>query len=110
MGLRTPFPAAEPRDVPTLNFHKEYRKNTPRAEIPERQENTPKIPKKYQKPAFLVFFGVFFGVFGVFWGYFLGPEFLANWVFFRYFSWKFRVGLSQVSVSGRGVLNYGNQF
>ena len=67
-ALRTPRPATEPRDGPSRNFHEKYRKNTPRAEILEPQENTEKIPKKYQKCVFLVFWGYFFGIFGVFWG------------------------------------------
>ena len=53
---------------------KKYRKNTPRAEILEPQENTPKIPEKIPKCAFLVFWGYFFGIFGVFWGQILGVQ------------------------------------
>ena len=47
-----------------------------------------------------------FGIFSVFLGYFLGvpDRMLARGVFFRYFSWKFRVGPSRGSVAGRGVL------
>ena len=102
--LRTPRPATEPRDGPTRNFHEKYQKNTPRAEILEPQENTPKIPTKYQKCAFLVFWGYFFGIFGVFWGKFWESRISCRGVFFRYFSWKFGVGPFRGSVAGRGVL------
>ena len=84
---------------------KNTEKNTPRPEILEPQENTEKIPQKYQKCAFW-YFG---GIFSVFSGYF-GRKFWESIisgrnVFFRYFSWKFRVGPSRGSVAGRGVLN-----
>ena len=74
LRLRAPRPATEPRDGPSRNFHKKYRENTPRAEILEPQENTPKIPKKYQNCAFVVFWGYFFGIFGAFWGQMLGVQ------------------------------------
>ena len=54
-------PATEPRDGPTRNFHKKYRKNTPRAEILEHQE----IPPKYRKNAKTDIFGIFSVFFGV---------------------------------------------
>ena len=75
MFLSTPRPATEPRDGPTRNFHEKYRKNTPRAEILEPQENTQKknTPPKYQKYAFLYFGGIF-SVFGVFGGLILGVQ------------------------------------
>ena len=58
-------------------------------------ENTEKIPPKHQKCAFLVFFWYF-------WGIFLGFRNFGPGVFFRYFSWKFRVGPSRGSSrSGR---------
>ena len=93
-GLRTPRLATEPWDGPTQNFHEKYRKNTPQPEIldsqnitPKYPENTEKIPPKYQKCVFLVFFQ-YFGVFC--WG-----SRISAWgVIFRYFSWKFRVGPS----------------
>ena len=44
---------------------------------------------------------VFSGYFGVNSG---SPEFRAGGLFFRYFSWKFRVGPSRGSVAGGGVL------
>ena len=55
-----------------------------------------------------------FGILGVFFWYFRGilgansgsPEFQGGGVFFRYFSWKFRVGPSRGSVAGRGVLKH----
>ena len=106
VDLRTPRPATEPRSGPTWNFHEKYRKNTPRAEILEPQENTPKIAKKYQKYAFWYWY--FRGVFSVFSGYFGGKfwdsRISGQGVFFRYFSWKFRVGPFRGSVAGRGVL------
>ena len=34
------------------------------------------------------------------------PEFTPKGVFFRYFSWKFRVGPFRGSVAGRGVLKF----
>ena len=58
--------------------------------------------KKYPQNTKTAYFGYFFGVFGVFsWG----SRISARGVFFRYFSWKFRVGPSRGSVAGRGVLN-----
>ena len=74
-----------PRNGPTRNFHEKYRKNTPRPEIPDSQnlppkypENTEKIPPKYQKCAFLVFFRYF-------WGISWGSRISARGVFFWYF-------------------------
>ena len=65
-------------------------------------QNTPKIPKKYPQNTKNAHFWYFFGIFGVFsWG----SRISARGVFFRYFSWKFRVGPSRGSVAGRGVLN-----
>ena len=62
-------------------------------------QNTEKKPKR----AFLVFWGCFFwyfrGILGV------NSRISAQGgMFFRYFSWNFRVGPSQGSVAGRGVL------
>ena len=99
----TPRPATEPRDGPPRNFHEKYRKNTPRAEILEPQENTPKIPKKYQNAHFWYFFGIFWyfrGILGLNSG---SPEFRAGGYFFGIFSWKFRVGPFRGSVAGRGA-------
>ena len=107
-GLRTARPATEPRDGPTRNFHEKYRKNTPRAEILEPQENTQKIPKKYQKCAFLVFWGYFLVFSGYFGGKFWESRISGRGVFFRYFSWKFRVGPFRGSVAGRAVLKVWN--
>ena len=107
LGLRTPRPATEPRNGPTRNFHEKYRKNTPRPEIldsqnlpPKYPENTEKIPRKYRKCVFLVFFRYF-------WGIFLGFQNFGPGVLFLYFSWKFRVGPFRGSVAGRGVLKPG---
>ena len=75
-------------------------KNTPRAESLEPQEN--KIPPKKKKRSFW-YCG---GTFSVFSAYFGGKvwesRISARGVFFRYFSWKFRVGPSRVFVAGRG--------
>ena len=66
-------------------------------------QNTPKIPKKYPQNTKNAHFWYFFGIFGVFsWG----SRISVRGVFFRYFSWKFRVGPSRGSVAGRGVLNH----
>ena len=78
--LRTPRPATEPRDGLTRKFHEKYRKNTPRAEILESQENTPKIPKMGIFGTLGVFFRYFRGILGAnsgtpefrAWGYFFG--------------------------------------
>ena len=61
LGLRTPRPATEPRNGPTRNSTKKYRKNTPQAARPKFW-NSKKIPSKYR------YLGVFLGIFGVFWG------------------------------------------
>ena len=59
-------------------------------------QNTPKIPKKYPQNTQNAHFWYFFGIFGVFsWG----SRISAQGVFFRYFSWKFRVGPSRGSVA-----------
>ena len=64
---------------------------------PKYPENTEKIPPKIPKNAHL---GYFFGILGVFsWG----SRLSGRGVFFRYFSWKFRLGPSRGSVAGRGV-------
>ena len=102
--LRTPRPATEPRHGPTRNFHKKYRKNTPRAKILEPQQNTEKIPKKYPKCEFWVFLGYFSVFSGYFGCKFRESRISGRGVFFRYFSWKFRVGPFRGSVAGRGVL------
>ena len=106
IGLRTPRPATEPRNGQTRNFHEKYRKNTP----PGRNSGTPrkyrKNTKKNTKNAYFWYFG---GIFSVFSGYF-GDKFWESrisgrGVFFRYFSWKFRVWPFRGSVAGRGVPN-----
>ena len=67
-------------------------------------QNTPKIPKKKPENTENAYFWYFFGILGVF---FWGSRISARGVFFRYFSWKFRVGPFRGSVAGRGVLNSG---
>ena len=103
--LRTPRPATEPRDGPTRNFNEQRSKNTPRPEVLDSQnlpQITPKIPKKYPQNTKNAHFGYFFGIVGVFsWS----SRISAREVFFRCFSWKFRVGPSRGSVAGRGVLH-----
>ena len=66
--------------------------------------NSKKIPpKKYQT---FWYFGGIFWVFSVyFWGKCWESRISGRGVFFRYFSWKFRVGPLRGSVAGRGVLN-----
>ena len=68
--LRTPRPAAEPRDGPTPESPQKIPKKYPRPEILEPQENSPKAPEKKPKRAFLDFWGYFSSIFGVFWGKF----------------------------------------
>ena len=55
-------PLHQPRPDP--EFPEKYRKNTTRAEILELK----RIPQKYRKIPFLVFWGYLFGIFGVFLG------------------------------------------
>ena len=81
-------------------------KKPPRAKILELQENTPKTPKK--NPKICAILGIWWGIFSVFPGYF-GAKFRETRLsgggyFFGVFRWKFRVGPSQGSVAGRGVL------
>ena len=68
------------------------------------EKNALKIPKKKPRKNTIFgyfFFVFFFGILGVFsWG----SRILAWGVFFRYFSWNFRVGPSWGSDAGRGVL------
>ena len=102
--LRTPRPATEPRDGPTRNFHEKYQKNT----LGQKFWNPKKIPRKYRKNTKNAHFWYFGGIFSVFSGYFRGKfwesRISGRGVFFRYFSWKFRVGPFRGSVAGRGVL------
>ena len=73
----------------------------PDPEFPQKIPSGPKFwtPRILPKMRIL---GIFFGILGVFsWGSRISP----GGVFFRYFSWKFRVGPSWGSVAGRGVLN-----
>ena len=74
-ALRTPRPATEPRDGPTWTFHEQNtKKNTPRAEILEPQEQSPQIPqKKKTKMGILVFWGIF-SVFSGFFGVYSGTQ------------------------------------
>ena len=86
---------------------KNTEKIPPRPEILDSQNSPPKYPEKYRKNTPKIpknaHFWYFFGIFGVFsWG----SRISAQGVFFRYFSWKFRVGPSRGSVAGRGVLKY----
>ena len=71
-----------------------------------------KIPQKYRKKTKMRIFLVFLGYFLVFSGYcgakFWESRISGRGVFFRYFSWKFRVGPFRGSVAGRGVLNFSN--
>ena len=87
VALKTPRPATEPRNGPTRNFHEKYRKNTPRPEIldsqnlpPKYPENTEKIPRKYRKCVFLVFFRYFGGIFLGFQNFGPGGIFLVFFV------------------------------
>ena len=87
-----------PRKIPKTSLKLWNPKKTPR----KHPENTPKIPKKYQKCAFFVF-GEYFLLFsGYFRGRFWESRISGRGVFFWYFSWKFRVGPSQGSVAGQG--------
>ena len=85
LRLRMPPPATEPRDGPTRNFHKKYRKNSPQAEI----WNPKKIPKKYRTNTKSGHFWYFGGIFSVFSGYFRGKfwesRISGRGVFFRFF-------------------------
>ena len=91
---------------PDPEFPRKIPKKYPRAEILEPQENTAKIPTKNTENTH---FRYFLGIFSVFSGYFGGKfwesRISGRGVFFRYFSWKFRVGPFRGSVAGRGVLN-----
>ena len=57
-----------------------------------------KIPKKYQR--------YFFGISGYLGAKIWESRISGRGVFFRYFSWKVRVGPFRGSVAGRGVLNF----
>ena len=86
---RWPDPES-PRKMP-----KEY----PWPEILDSQRLPPKQQKKPKMPILGFFFSGILGVFS--WG-----SRISAWgVFFRHFSWKFRVGPCRGSVAGRGVLN-----
>ena len=71
--------------------------------------NPKKIPPKYRKNTKNGHVWYFGGIFSVFSGYFQGKfwesRISGRGLFFRYFSWKFRVGPSRGSVAGGGVLN-----
>ena len=90
---------------PDPEFPRKIPKKYPAARNSGLPEFTPKMPRKYRKntpkiPKMRIF-GIFSFIFGVFsWG----SRISARGVFFRYFSWKFRVGPSRGSVAGRGVL------
>ena len=81
------------------------KKSPPRPEILDSQNLPPKCPENTEKNTPQIPKMPIWGTFSVFSGCFLVvPEFRAAGVFFRYFSWKFRVGPSRGSVAGRGVL------
>ena len=68
-----------------------------------------KLPKKYQNAHFSGILGYFLVFSGYFGAKFWESRISGRGVFFRYFSWKFRVGPFRGSVAGRGVLkNRGN--
>ena len=70
---------------PDPEFHEKYRKNTPRAEILEPQENTPKY-RKNTKNAHFWYFGAIFSVFSGYFGVISGsPEFRAGGIFSVFF-------------------------
>ena len=86
----------------------EFPRKIPKKYLPARNSGTQEIPQKYQKYAFLVFGGVFCSVFS---GYFRGKFWESRIsgrrgrrVFFRFFSWRFRVGPFRGPVAGQGVL------
>ena len=83
-------------------------KNTEKIPLGPKFWNPKKIPKKYRENTKIAHFGYFGGIFLVFLGYFGGKfwesRISGRGVFFRYFSWKFRVGQFRGSVAGRGVL------
>ena len=90
--------------------HPEFPRKMPKKYPPARNSGTPrKYPQKYQKNTKNAHFWYFGGIFSVFSGYFRGKvwesRISGRGVFFRYFSWKFRVGPSRGSVAGRAVLN-----
>ena len=91
---------------PELEFPRKIPKKYPSG----RNSGTPrKYPQKYRKDTKNAHFWYFGGIFSVFSGYFGGKFWESGisgrGVFFRYFSWKFRVGPFRGSVAGRGVLN-----
>ena len=94
IALRTPDLLQSPEMARPGISTKNTEKIPPRPEILEPQENTEKIPPKYQKMR----------IFGIFSVCSWGSRISGRGVFFRYFSWKFRVGPSRGSVAGRGVL------
>ena len=93
---------------PDPEFPRKIPKKYPPARNSGLPKFTPKIPRKYRKntPKYQILKCAFLGIFSVFfWYIFLGSRISGRGVFFRYFSWKFRVGPSRGSVAGRGVLN-----
>ena len=87
----------------------EFPRKIPKKYPPARNSGTPrKYPKnteKMPKMRILGYFGVFFSIFsGYFGGKFWECRISGRGVFFRHFSWKFRVGPFRGSVAGRGVL------
>ena len=92
---------------PDPEFPRKIPKKYPPARNSGTPRNTPKIPRKYRKNTPKIpktrIFGIFFGILG---GIFFGFQNFGPGVFFRYFSWKFRVGPSRGSVAGWGVLKF----
>ena len=86
-------------------FPRKIPKNTRRPEIQDPQNLPPKYPENTKKyPQNTAHLGYFFSVFGVFSG---GSRISARGVFFRYFSWKFRVGPSRGSVQYTNKVSWG---
>ena len=79
------------------NFHKKYRKNTPRAEILKTPRKYPQGTEKIPK------MGIF-GILGVFFRYFRGILGVNSGIPRIAGRGKLRVGPSRGSVAGRGVL------
>ena len=86
-----PPPARETQDGWTRNLHEKIppaRNSGPQKIPPKYQKNTPEIPKMR------IFSGIFSGL-----------RISGQELFFQYFSRKFRVRPSRVSLVGGGILN-----
>ena len=83
-------------------------KNDEKKKNPGRDSGSPRKTEKKYPPKVRKM--VIFGILGIFFRYFRGKfwesRILGRGVFFRHFSWKFRVGPSRDFVEGRGVLRY----